>query len=158
MVDLQVVTSTGTDTLLPEQAVEGFSARLRGRLVLPGDDGYDEARTVHNAMIDKRPGMIVRCAGTADVIDSVNFAREHGLLVAVRGGGHSIAGKSMCDGGIVIDLSQMRGVRVDPVGRTARAEGGATCGAEKYQRLAALKNKYDPTNLFRLNPNIKPTV
>ena len=80
--------------------------------------------------------MIVRCAGTAEIIDSVNFAREHGLLVAVRRGGHSISGKSVCDGGIVINLSQMKGVRVDPVGRTARAEGGAIWGDFDHETQA----------------------
>ena len=127
MVDLQVATTTGTATI-PEAALEEFKSGLGGQIILPGDEGYDEARTVHNAMIDKRPGLIVRCAGVSDVIGSVNFARDNSLLVSVRGGGHNIAGKSVCDGGIVIDLSRMKGIRVDAAGRTARAEGGVTWG------------------------------
>jgi FAD/FMN-containing dehydrogenase len=94
----------------------------------PRDAGYDAARTVHNAMIDRRPGLIVRCAGAADVVAAVRFAGEHGLLLSVRGGGHSIAGLAVGDGGLMLDLSRMRGVRVDPEGRTARVEGGATWG------------------------------
>ena len=90
---------------IPDSAtVAAFAATLRGQLIHPEDAGYDEARHVWNGSIDRRPGLIVRCAGTADVIASVSFARTHGLLVAVRGGGHSIAGHSVCDGGMVIDL------------------------------------------------------
>ena len=136
MVDLQVATLAGKDTLIDETAVNAFKTSLRGDLLRAGDDGYDEARTVYNAMIDKRPGLIVRCAGVADVINSVNLARANDLLLAVRGGGHSIAGKSVCDGGIVVDLSRMNGVRVDPVNHTARAEGGAKWGQFDYETQA----------------------
>ena len=101
---------------------------FRGRLLAPHDDGYDEARVVHNGLIDRRPGLIVRCSGTADVIDAVNLARERRLLTAVRGGGHSIAGYSVCDGGLMLDLSVMRGVWVDPGAQTVRVQGGATWG------------------------------
>jgi len=104
---------------------EEFAAALRGQLVQPGDPQYDSARRVWNAMSDKHPALIARCAGVADVIACVNFARENGSQVAVRGGGHNAAGNAVCDGGLVIDLSRMRSVRVDPVARTARAEGGA---------------------------------
>jgi len=128
MEDLRVATTTGTDTLLEEAAVEEFKAGLRGELLRPGDDGYEEARMVWNAMIDKRPALIVRCAGAADVIHSVNFARTNKLLVAVRGGGHDVAGNAGCDGGLVIDLSRMKGIRVDPARRTVRAEPGLTWG------------------------------
>ena len=124
MTDLQVTTTTGTGTVLDEATVQGFKANLRGELLCSRHDGYDAARTVYNAMIDKRPAIIVRCAGSADVINAVNFARTHNLLVAVRGGGHSVAGKAVCDGGMVIDLSTMKGMRVDPTGRTARAQAG----------------------------------
>src|SRR5579884_2221085 len=107
-----------------ETAVEGFKTGLRGELIRPGAPGYDAARAVWNGMIDKRPALIVRCAGVGDVIDAVNFAREHQLLLAVRGGSHSAAGLAMCDGGIVLDLSPMKGVRVDPRARTVQAQGG----------------------------------
>jgi hypothetical protein len=97
-------------------------------LMAPGESGYDDARQIWNGMIDKRPALIARCRGVADIINSVNFARAHDLLVAVRGGGHNVAGNATCDGGLVIDLSEMRSIRVDPVQRTARAEAGATWG------------------------------
>jgi FAD/FMN-containing dehydrogenase len=103
-------------------------ARLRGELLFPGDARYDNARRVWNGMVDKRPALIVRCSGVADVIGAVTFARAHNLLVSVRAGGHNIAGKAVCDGGLMIDLSGMRSVRVDPLKRTARVEGGATLG------------------------------
>jgi FAD/FMN-containing dehydrogenase len=97
-------------------------------LLRPGGTGYEEARKVWNGLIDKHPALIVRCAGVADVIDSVNLAREHDMLLAVRGGGHNVAGNAVCDGGLVIDLSPMKGIRVDPERRTVRAESGATLG------------------------------
>jgi FAD/FMN-containing dehydrogenase len=99
---------------------------LRGELLCPGDSGYDRARRIWNGMIDRHPAMIAQCAGVGDVISAVNFARSTGLLVAVRGGGHNVAGNAVCDGGIMIDLSRMKSVRVDPVHRTARAEPGLT--------------------------------
>ena len=115
-----------------EEALAGaelgpFEAGLRGELIRPGDPGYEEARQVFNGMVDKRPALIVRCAGGADVISAVRFARESGLLVAVRGGGHNVAGSAVC-GGIVIDLSQMKGVWIDPATGTARVEPGVTWG------------------------------
>jgi hypothetical protein len=109
-------------------AVEDLRKYVRGSVLCPGQEGYESARTVPNAMIDRRPAIIARCAGTADVIACVRFAREHDLLVSVRGGGHSVAGKSVCDGGLMIDLSTMKGMRVDPVRRTARAEPGLKLG------------------------------
>lgn len=99
---------------------------LSGAVILPEDEGYDEARSIWNAMIDKRPAIIARCAGTRDVVTAVNFARQAGLAVAVKGGGHNVAGLATCEGGIVIDLSTMRGVEVDPENRTACADGGCT--------------------------------
>jgi len=128
MTDLRVITSDGTDAILEEAAVHDFASSLRGRLLHPGEGGYDDARKVSNGMIDRRPALIARCAGVADVINSVNFARTHRLLVAVRGGGHNVAGNATCDGGLVIDLSNMKGIRVDPAQSTARAEAGATWG------------------------------
>jgi FAD/FMN-containing dehydrogenase len=128
MADLRVITLTGEEAELGEAVVERFGSGLRGGLLRPGDSAYEEARKIWNGLIDKRPALIARCAGVGDVIDSVNFARENDLLVAVRGGGHNVAGNAVCDGGLVIDLSPMRGIRVDPERRTVRAEGGVTLG------------------------------
>lgn len=114
--------------MISDSAVQTFRASLRGQALCPGEPGYDTARTIHNAMIDRRPAIIARCAGAADVIACVRFAREHDLLVSIRGGGHSIAGKAVCDDGLMIDLSGMKGIRVDPVKRTVRAEPGLTLG------------------------------
>ena len=111
-----------------EAQVKSFQVSLRGQLIRPGDAIYDEARRVYNGMIDRHPAFIARCANVSDVISSVNFAREHGLTVAIRGGGHNGPGLGTCDDGLVIDLSLMRGVRVDPVAKSARVEGGCTWG------------------------------
>jgi FAD/FMN-containing dehydrogenase len=110
---------------LDKAAVEDFRSRLLGKLIQPGDATYEEVRKVYNGMIDKHPGLIARCVDVADVIASVNFAREHHLLLAVRGGGHNGPGLGTCDDGLVIDLSEMKGVTVDPKQRTARVAGGA---------------------------------
>jgi FAD binding domain/Berberine and berberine like len=121
----------------------GFGAlrsRFRGALLRPGEEGYDEVRRVWNGAIDRRPALIARCAGADDVATAVRFAREHDLLVSVRGGGHSVAGLGVCDDGLMLDLSLMRGVTVDPVARTARVAGGALLGdldrASQRQGLA----------------------
>ena len=106
-------------TTMKSDVIEDFTSRLRGRLIQPHDPAYDEARKLWNAMIDRRPAMIVRCAGTADVLVSVAFARDHDLPLAIRGGGHNIAGSALCDDGLVIDLSGMRSVRIDPDQRRA---------------------------------------
>jgi FAD/FMN-containing dehydrogenase len=132
MTDLRVVTTEGADAILEEAAVHDFAANLRGPLLRPGDGGYDEARKVWNGMIDRHPALIARCAGVADVIAAVRFARTHELLVSVRGGGHNITGNAVCEGGLMIDLSPMKSVRVDPVKRVARAEAGLTWG--EYNR------------------------
>ncbi len=105
-----------------------LAERLRGELIRPEDDGYDEARAVHNGSIDKHPAFIVRCANVADVIAVVNFARENKLSLAVRGGGHSPAGFATADDGVVLDLSRMKGIRIDPGAKTATVEGGCTWG------------------------------
>jgi len=104
--------------------------------VRPGDDGYEAARKVWNGNIDRSPGLIARCAGPADVIQAVNFARSHNLLVAVRGGAHNAAGHGTCDGGLVIDLSLMKGIRVDPARRTAQVQGGALWADVDHETLA----------------------
>src|SRR5215475_5765442 len=108
-----------------EGAVEAFRHRLTGVLVRPGDPNYPAACAVWNGMIDRRPALIAYCASRQDVIEAVDFARTTGILMAVRSGGHNIAGASLCDGGLVIDLSRMNRVTVDPASRTACAEGGA---------------------------------
>ena len=136
MVDLQVITNTGANTVLTAALVEEFQTSLRGPLLQPGDAGYDDARIVWNGLIDRRPALIARCAGVADVIQAVNFARDNHLLVSVRGGGHNITGYAVNDGGIVIDLSQMKSVHVDLAKSTARAEAGLTWGEYNHETQA----------------------
>ena len=120
--------ASATVAVAEASALSAFQASLRGKLLRPGDAAYDKARTIHNGMIDRHPGLIVQCAGVADVINAVNFARANHLLVSVRGGGHNVAGFAVCDGGLMIDLSGMKSVWVDPARHTVRAEGGATWG------------------------------
>jgi FAD/FMN-containing dehydrogenase len=108
--------------------LEAFAAGLRGQLILPSHPDYEHARRIWNGLVDKRPALIVRCADTADVASAVKFARRHGLQVAVRGGGHNVAGLALCDGGMVIDLSHMKGIKVDTLKLTALAEPGLTLG------------------------------
>jgi FAD/FMN-containing dehydrogenase len=132
MTDLRVISTNGTDAILEEATVQQFADSLRGPLLAPGEGGYDEARRVWNGMIDRRPALIARCAGVADVIAAVRFARDHELLASVRGGGHNITGNAVCEGGLMIDLSPMKSVRVDQVQRTARVEAGLTWG--EYNR------------------------
>ena len=136
MAHLQVIILGGMNTVLEEAAVTAFEQSLRGPLLRPGEDGYDAARQVFNGMIDRHPALIARCAGVADVINCVNFARAHQLLVAVRGGGHSVAGHAVCEGGLVIDLSHLKGIRIDPLRRTARAEPGLTWGEFDHETQA----------------------
>lgn len=114
--------------MLTPDAIAQFSSTLRGHLVQAGDADYDEARRVYNAMIDRNPRFVVRCRDVADVIGSVNFARDHSLLLAVRGGAHNGGGLGTCDDGLVIDLSGLHGIRVDPEARTVRVDGGCTWG------------------------------
>ena len=113
-------------TTLDQASIAELSARFSGVLLAPGQLGYDDARRVHNGMIDRHPALIARCLGTADIADAVNFARTRGLDLAVRGGGHNVAGRAVCDDGLLLDLSLMKGIHVDPVRRTARAQGGVT--------------------------------
>jgi FAD/FMN-containing dehydrogenase len=125
MGDIMMRTADRRETTLPSQAVDELAARLRGTVLTPESPEYEEARRIWNAMIDRRPGLILRCAGAADAMHAVRFARDHGLLVSVRGGGHNIAGNALCDGGMLIDMSAIRFVHVDPTGRTARVGPGA---------------------------------
>ena len=134
--DVEAVTGDGKRIALSRADVEDFRAALRGQLLLPGAVGYDDARKIYNGMFDRRPAMIARCLGAADVVRSVQFAKAHALLVAVRGGGHSLSGQSVCDGGLMIDLSTMRSVRVDPARRLARTGGGALLGDLDRETLA----------------------
>jgi len=116
----------GAAVQVAPEALAAFKAAFKGPVLAPPDAGYEEARKVWNAMIDRRPGLIARCTGTMDVVQAVRFAREHSLMHSVRSGGHNIAGLAVCDGGLVIDMSLMRGVWVDPAQRTARAQAGCT--------------------------------
>ena len=126
MTDIQIATADGAGKVLEDATIQAFRTGLRGPLLAPGDAGYDDTRKVWNGMIDRRPALIARCAGVADVVAAVAFARTHGLLVSVRGGGHNAPGVAVCEGGLMIDLAGMRSVRVDPTRHTARAEGGTT--------------------------------
>jgi FAD/FMN-containing dehydrogenase len=128
MAERRIRTTTGGERTLDDAAIDKFAARLGGTLLRPSDRDYDGARRVWNGMVDKRPALIARCAGTDDVVACVQFAREHDLLVSVRGGGHNYAGTSVCEGGLLIDLSPMKMIRVDPVRATARAEAGLRLG------------------------------
>ena len=136
MADLSIVTLSGDYAAISGAEVEDFRGSLHGESLLPGDAGYDGARQVWNAMVDKRPALIARCSGTADVINSVNFARENNLLISVRGGGHNFPGNSVCNDGLMIDLSRMTGVRVDPAAKTVRAQGGTKWGAFDHETQA----------------------
>ena len=114
--------------MMDDEQLGKFRQALRGRLITPGDPDYDEARALYNGMIDKRPVLIARCVDVADVVAAVNFGRDNDLLVAIRGGGHNGPGLGSVDDGLVIDLSMMKGVRVDPANRTVRVEPGCTSG------------------------------
>ena len=134
--DIEAVTGNGAKVTLPKNDIEELRSRLRGPLLLPGQPGYDEARRVINASIDKHPALIVQPSGAADVRTAVDFARDHSLLLAVKCGGHSYAGKSTCDGGMQIDLSHFRGARVDPQARIAYVAGGSLLGELDHETLA----------------------
>ena len=111
-----------------DEDISQFRQNLRGRLITRSNSDYDEARSLYNAMIDKRPLLIAKCVDAADIIAAVNFGREHNLLIAIRGGGHNGPGLASCDDGLVIDLSMMKGVRVDPARAIVRVEPGCTSG------------------------------
>jgi len=126
MTDVRIATTDGVGKVLESSAVQAFGDELRGPLITPDHSNYDDTRKVWNGMIDRRPALIARCGGVADVIASVRFARDHQLLLSVRGGGHNTPGIAVCEGGLMVDLAGLRSVRVDPARRTARAEGGTT--------------------------------
>ena len=123
-----MVSTISSSQTLTETALSDLRAQLRGDMLVSGEDGYDAARTLWNAMIDRQPAVIAHCTGVADILDALSFARDHDLPVAVRAGGHNVAGTALCDGGLAIDLTRMKGIRVDPAARRARVAGGVTWG------------------------------
>jgi FAD/FMN-containing dehydrogenase len=125
---MKVTTVDGTGADLPLDVINGWKARVRGPVLEPGHAGYEDSRTVWNSMIDRKPAIIARCLGTADVIECVRFAREHNLLLSIKGGGHNIAGLAVADGSLMLDMSLMRGVWVDQRRRIARAQAGCVLG------------------------------
>src|SRR3954454_14409159 len=145
-----------TSVAVPQAAVEQLAEAMRGDVIHPDSPGYDEARAVWNGMFDKRPAVIVRCAGVADVIAAVDFARANAMEVAVRSGGHSANGYGVCDDGIVIDLAAMKGIRVDPESHTVRAEAGLTWAEFDKETqafgLALTGGRFSTTGLARPAP------
>jgi len=125
--------------MIPHPVVASLRASLAGEVLLPNDPSYDEVRKIHNAMIDRRPSLIVRCASTADVVVAVKFARANGIAVSVRGAGHNVAGISLADGAMLIDLSAMKGIRIDAENQSVRVEPGVT--------WAELNNALQPCGL-----------
>jgi len=128
MTEIRLASLQGEAIVLGSDTLDPLRQTLRGIVCLPQEAGYDEARTIWNAMIDRHPGAVVRCRGAVDIMRAVTFARERGVLLAVRAGGHNIAGNAVCEGGLLLDLSLMRGIRIDPSRRTSRVEPGATLG------------------------------
>jgi FAD/FMN-containing dehydrogenase len=128
MTDVTFRKNDGAATTIPSETLTALRTQLRGPLCMPGEAGYEQARTIWNGMIDRRPAAVVRAVGAADVVRAIGLAREHRLLLAVRGGGHNIAGNAVCEGGLLLDLSLMKSIRIDPAGRTARVEPGVTLG------------------------------
>jgi FAD/FMN-containing dehydrogenase len=126
--DTPAIGRTGKQLVLRARDIDELRGSLRGRLLTAGEEGYEQARRIWNGAFDRRPALIVRCAVASDVVQAVNFGRAQDLLIAVRAGGHSLSGQSVCDGGLMIDVSPMRSVRVDPIARTARVEAGALLG------------------------------
>lgn len=125
---LQIRTRTNRDVTLQEETIRKFKESLRGELILANESGFDDARSIWNAMIDRRPALIARCLGVADVVTCVKFAREHEIALTIKGGGHNIAGLAVCDGGLMLDMSRMRGVWTDSATRIAHAQAGCLLG------------------------------
>ena len=121
-------TAEGKEIQLEQKVLDELKSRLRGELLLPGEPAYDDARSIWNAMIDRRPALVVRCRGAGDIVTAIGFARDHGLPLSVKGGGHNIAGLAVCDGGVMLDMAHARGVWVDPGARTARVQAGCLLG------------------------------
>ena len=125
---MKATTTQGQEIDLAQDAINALKMRIKGPILFPGEAGYEESRTVWNAMIDRKPAAVVRCLGTADVIACVQFAREHDLLLSIKGGGHNIAGLAAADGALMLDMSLMRGVWVDAQRKIAHAQGGCLLG------------------------------
>jgi FAD/FMN-containing dehydrogenase len=137
MEQIEIVTNNEERRKINKSALRSLAAKLRGELFMSDSDGsYEKACTLWNGLIHKKPGFIVQCRGEADVMAAVNFAQQEDIKLSVRGGGHNVAGLAISDGGMVIDLSKMRGVHVDPVRRTVRAEGGARLGDLDHETQA----------------------
>jgi len=132
MKNLEITTTSGERTLIDTTSIVEFSGKLRGELFYPGYNGYESARKIWNGIIDRKPGVIVRCIGPSDVVEAVNFAKSNNLLVAVKGGGHNVAGNAVCDGGVMIDLSLMRSVHINKGNNTVRVDGGCLLGDVDY--------------------------
>ena len=133
MSSLQATVQTGSTKTLNKENLAEFKSSLRGDLLLPGDSEFDSARKLWNDMIDRRPALIVQCRGTHDVTQAVNFARAHNLIIAVRGGGHNVAGNAVCEDGMMIDLSQMRSAHVNKKNKTVRVDGGCLLGDADHE-------------------------
>ena len=138
-----------------EAIVSDLKGRVRGPLLLPGTPGFDEARAVWNAMIDRRPALVLRCLGVTDVIAGVNAARERGLPLSIKGGGHNIAGLAVCEGGLMLDMSLMR-TYINFLTEEEGTERTLAAYRSNYERLVRVKAEWDPANLFRTNKNIDP--
>ncbi|SEG25050.1 FAD-binding oxidoreductase [Marinobacterium lutimaris] len=136
MADSQVRSLSGTPVSLNDEQLAEIQGAIHGQVICPGDTAYDQSREIWNAMIDRKPGLILVCSGTADVMSAVAYARKHNLLVSVRGAGHNIAGKSLSDGAVLIDLSALKSVRVDPDAKTVKVGPGATLGDLDHETQA----------------------
>ena len=155
MADLNFATLSRDYAAITEATVKDFRGSLHGVSLLLGDEGYDSVRRIWNAMVDKRPALVSRCSGTADVIKSVNFARENDLLISVRGGGHNFPGNSVCDDGLMIDLSLMTGVRVNPAANTVRAQGGTKWGAFDHETQPSAAPRREVPTLTPASPVLR---
>jgi FAD binding domain len=145
---IKLTTLKDNTAIISDEVLAAFKSAFSGRVLAPGNDGYDEARRVWNSLIDRQPGLIAQARGLADVVQAVTFARTHGLLVSVRGGGHNVSGSAVCDGGMVIDLREMRAVRVDRKTMTVHVQGGgpaSRCGSGD----AGLRSRHDDRQRIR---------
>jgi len=147
---MEAKTIEGREIDLKQETLDGLKKRLQGPVFVPGDFGYDESRTVWNGMISKRPAAVARCLGIADVITCVQFAREHELLLCIKGGGHNIAGLATADGALMLDMSLMRGVWVDPQKKVAHAQAG--CLLSDVDRETQVRMVSPPSSALSHSP------